>query len=255
MPSIYKNQSIMIPIRVWVMPRKNIFRVELPSRRLTTNTEWIFDDKISSIKEWKPWTNSNTPLYGLNTSSFPPTCKGSDLIQFLQSDTYPYETKIVQIAAFLERDEVVFGPFKGKQIDQLYMFNYDVPNTVLLYFWAHLDVYNNLSFYVEIDPDIKDEKTRVSTNGKYIHISLYAFTSEMMYWRRTTESLCIPSPTYKDDSLHFYTLHECRESPKYPLRNRHTWIGTNSEPLYQYMKWWRKLPVDKQLSSMLHQEI
>lgn len=255
MPSNYKNQSLMIPFRLWVMPSTRQFRIELPSLALTTPTEWKFDTRISSIPAWKPWREGNPYLYGISITSFPPSCRGADLIHIVQSMKYPYNTDYVIIGAFLEREKVTIGPYVGRELDQMYMFIYSVPNTLLLYVWAHIDMYNNLTYNMEIDPAIDDEETHKKTIGKWIHLSLYPFLSEMHYWKSTTESLCIPASSHNPkDPSSFYTLRECQEKTYSNLRNRHTWVGTNSEPLYKYMKWWEKQSTDQKLSSFVYKQ-
>lgn len=253
MPSKYRNQSLMVPFRLWVIPNTDMFRVELPSLERTSPTEWVFDDKISSIPAWKPYQPDNT-LYALSVASFPPTCKGTDLYQFVQNEKYPYNTDYVVLGAFLEKQQTAeTGFLKGRQVDQLFFFSYSIPNTKLLYFWAHLDMYNVLSYRLEIDPDINDKERQRATRGKYIHNSLFACTKEMHYWKQTTESLCIPTEEFhRNDPTYSCTLRECQAKTYPTIRNRHTWIGTNSEPLFKYMKWWNKQSNDKQLKSLMY---
>jgi hypothetical protein len=243
----------MVPFRLWVIPNTPLFRVELPSLELTTPTEWLFDDKISSLPVWTPYQPDNT-LYALSIAAFPPTCKGTDLYQFVQNDKYPYNTDYVVLGAFLENKQISeTGFLKGRQVDELFFFTYSIPNTKLLYFWAHLDMYNVLSYRLEIDPDINNKDRQWTTRGKYIHNSLYPFTKEMNYWKQTTESFCIPTSEYKhNDRMYSYTLKECQEKAYPTIRNRHTWVGTNSEPLFGYMNWWNKQSSDKQLKSLMY---
>lgn len=255
MPSNYKNQSLMIPFRLWVMPEQGLFRVEIPSLAMTTNTEWIFDDRISSIKEWKPWKEGNPYLYGISIASYPPRCKGTDLVAFVQNDKHPYNTELVVLGAYLEREEVTVGPFKGREVDQMYMFQYSVPNTTLLFLWAHLDMYNQLSFNLMIDPHIDDYEKEKRAVGKWIHLTLYPLLSEMDYWKSTTESLCIPTEkcSHHNKSC-FNTLRECQQKTYDTIRNRHTWVENNSEPIYQYMKWWKKQSTDTKLRSLEYKQ-
>lgn len=257
MPFTYRNQSLVMPFRLWVIPDTELFRIELPCVERTTPTEWLFNDKVEKMGIWKPYNGTDPVLYGLSVASFPPTCKGTDLYQFVQNDQHPYNTEFIVLGAYLEGREVTSrGFFKDRQVHQLYLFSYPVPNTKLLYVWAHLDMYNVLSYRLLVDPDITDYKTEDRTRGKYIHNSIYALTTSGGYWRQTTESLCVPIHEYDpNDRTHFMTLAEC-QSKTYPtIQNRHTWIGTNSQPLYQYMKWWHRQPKDRQIQSVIYKQM
>lgn len=253
MTSVYRNQSVLIPFRVWVVPETSLFRIELPCRDLTTPTEWKFNDRIERIPIWKRHDGTPPVLYGVNESVYPPTCKGADLYQFIQNDKYPFNTDYVVLGAYFESEgRKSTGFLKGRQVDQMFVFSYPVPDTKLLYFWAHIDMYNVLSYRMLVDPNINDIQTREATRGKYIHNSLYGLTTPGGYWRSTTESLCVP--THEASPHHFMTLRECQATTYPDIRNRHTWVGTNSEPLYRFMEWWYQQTVDQRLRSIIYQE-
>lgn len=247
----YNNESILIPFKLWVIPSTKQFRIELPCVTHSTNTEWKFDAIVSSIDVWKPWKEGNPLLYGLSTVAFPPYVKGCQLVNIIQNDKYPYNTLQVVNASFVDPKKTNKDIATRLPVQQIFLYSYSIPNTVLLYFHVELDMYNNNRYDLIIDPRANDKKAQEVTASKYIHLGLYAMTSEMSYWKGTSESICVPAKSMGRNT--YMTLRECQQKTYPKIENRRTWVGTNSEPLYKYMKWWTDQREDEKLLSLKYQ--
>lgn len=244
MTTRYKNFSTHLPIRLWTMPSDpKLFRLELPSVELTTPTEWKFDTKISSIGAWRLYTlqNGQTELYVLNTSVVPPFPKGCLFLDLINNPVYPYNTTMMHLTDFLDTSR-----------EQFFVFTYAVPNTLPLYVWMTLDVYNELSTQLFINPDTGNADQRKAIRSQYVSYAIYPFLSVEPYWTATHEYLCIPSSkqdtTYKKK---FNTLEECQRQTYPKVKNRHTWVDNGNRPLQKYMQWWNRLPSDRKVQSLL----
>jgi hypothetical protein len=56
---------------------------------------------------------------------------------------------------------------------------------------------------------------------------VYVFRRPHLYWRATTECLCVPSDNPKD----YPTLVECQRSTYHKIRNRDSYTGNSAMPL------------------------
>lgn len=245
MTTRYKNYSTHIPLRLWTMQSSpsNLFRFELPSIELTTPTEWRFDTKVSSISTWKRYalTTGQTEFYVLNTSVLPPFPKGCLFLDLVNNAQYPYNTITIHLTDFLDVSR-----------EQFIAFTYSVPNTLPLYIWMTLDVYNNLTTQMFINPDTDNAEQRKAIQSQYISYVLYPFLSVEPYWGGTHEYLCVPcSQTDGSYRKKYSTLAECQEKTYPKIKNRHTWVENGNRPLQKYMEWWNRLPSDQKVRSML----
>lgn len=239
MPRHYKNDSIILPIRIWIFNNDNkIFRIELPSSKLTTSQEWLFDNNLSKNNLWKL---QHTVFVFNPLPSFPPLIKGAIIINITHSDKEPYNTIQIKNGAYLESD-----------IDQIIVMSYPVSNTLPIQIWSVLDMYNNQKFEMDIKPNVNIENSNDMIK-KYSHyytrIHIYPFIKEYFGWKSTNEYLCVPCP---DNEKKFNTLNECQRETYHKIKNRHTWIENSNDPLYNYMKWWGNQSAETQIKSLYY---
>jgi hypothetical protein len=211
-----------------------MFRFELPSVDLTTPREWKFDNTISSRKEWK----QESILYVMNTTCIPPFPKGTFLMTLEQNTNPPYETQMVNTAAYINLNR-----------EQFIVFSYSVPNTIPIYVYAYLDMYNNVMTSIVVAPDTSNVEQQRRFQSHYFNFILYPHIVPTLYWKSTSESLCVPTNEISGNT--FDTLRECQKKTYPKLRNRHTWVQNNNEPLYKYMRWWNMLDTDKKIKSLV----
>lgn len=237
MTTRYRNQSIQMPMKIWThTTNKNLFRFELPSVILTTPTEWKFDNTISSREEWTHGS-PNSLVYVMNTTCIPPFPKGTFLMSLVQNTDPPYETKMVNSASYINLSR-----------EQFVVFSYNVPDTIPIYIYGYLDMYNNITTAIVIAPDTSNVVQQRQFQSHYFNFIVYPNILPTLYWKSTTESLCIP--TNEMSGKTFSTLRECQKKTYSKVRNRHTWVQNSNEPLYKYMKWWNRLDTDKKIMSL-----
>lgn len=243
MTTRYKNFSTHVPMRIWTMPSRNVFRMELPSPTLSTPTEWKFDTKISSIPEWQLYRSDGgkSEVYVFNTCVLPPFPRGCLFLSMQQNEEFPYNTKICMLTDFVDVSK-----------EQFFVYTYSIRNTLPLYMWMTLDMFNELSCQIYINPDTDNEDQRRAIQSQYLSYVIYPLLSVEPYWGATHEYLCVPCT--KDDGRYrrrFATLQAC-EADTYPrVKNRHTWVENGNQPLYKFMQWWKGIPSDRKVRSLL----
>jgi hypothetical protein len=245
----YKNQDLLMPMRIWVSRDDNEkfrinkfgqlitkFRIELPSENLTTNTNWFFDTNISSLPYWK----LTQTLFVFNIACYPPVPKGCILITMSHEKTFPYNTTGLYI-----------GSFFNETFDQFFVSTYPVTNTVPIFFWSVLDVMNNFQLQMLYNPAAKnDEALQKRISNFYTRILMYPFVEKHDYWKGTAQNFCIPCPN-SEKELKFNTLSECQKKMyKRGMRNQSAWIEDRNEEIYQFMKWWEKQSSNVQIRSL-----
>lgn len=248
MTTRYRNLSTHVPIRIWTMPSperpgEDMFRIEMPSADLTTPTEWKFDTKISSIAGWRLYRlapSGQSEFYVLNTAVLPPFPKGCLFMNLTHNDAPPYNTTAVLVTDFINTSR-----------EQFCVFTYSVPNTLPLYVWMSLDMYNELTTQMYINPDTDNVAQRRAIMSQYISYTIYPFLSVEPFWRGTHEFLCIPCSANDPHRKKFATLNECQEKTYPRIKNRHTWVENGNQPLKKFMQWWEGLPSDRKVRSLL----
>lgn len=236
----YNNSSILIPVRLWTFQNSNLFRIELPSETLTTNTEWIFDNVLSTIPEWKLYTSKNNTsiFYGLNPIVIPPHPKGTLLVHIHQNPVHPYNTTYIETAQDLD---------VKPNINQIFFYTYSIPNTLPLYVSMSLSMYNEIITNLFIEPNTNDSYLRRIAQSEYKKV-YFLLTERNDYWKGTSEDLCIPCN--KSEKKKYNTLKECQNHVYSNIKNRHVWVENNNDPLWSYMQWWNKLSPSQQIDSL-----
>jgi hypothetical protein len=249
MPIRYKNQDVLMPIRLWISRDDNEkfrinkvgqlttkFRIELPSVDLTTNTNWFFDTKISSLPYWKLIHT----LFVFNIACFPPVPKGCIGVTIGHAEQYPYETLTMYNGSYLDENT-----------EQFYAMTYPVANTKPIFFWSVLDVMNNFQLQMLYNPSAKnDEELQKKISNFYTRILIYPFVEKYDYWKGTAQNFCVPCPN-SEKKFKFNTLSECQKKMYgRGMRNQSTWVEDRNEEIYQFMKWWDKQSSDVKVRSL-----
>lgn len=245
MPIRYKNEDLLIPMRIWVtkddedfiVNKKNAstpkFRLELPSTELTTNVHWFYDDKISSRPEWKLLHT----LFVFNVNCFPPVPKGGLLFNLLHNDKPPYNTLSVFV-----------GSFVMSNIDQFFVYTYAVENTIPIFFWSTLDMMNNSTTTMLVNPSTKnDAPLQKEISNYHTRVLMYPFVTKFNYWKATNQNICVPCSKTNSKYL---TLSECQQNYGKNMKNRHVWVEDLNQELANYMKWWGRQLSDVKIRSL-----
>lgn len=242
---MYKNSSTLVPVRLWTYRNSNLFRIELPSKTLTSNKDWKFDNNISSISEWNLYSyHSSSIFYGLNPNVIPPLPRGTLIINIYQNPVVPYNTTRMEIA----EDQTIIP--KNNNMDQIIFYTYSIPNTLPLYVCFSLSIYNDIITDLFIQPNIDDPNQRKMAQSQYSNFVFFLMTEYHEYWKGTSEDLCIPCSS--SEKQKYNTLKECQTKVYPKIKNRHVWVENNNKPLWSYMQWWNKLSPEQQIQSLLN---
>lgn len=240
----HKNSSILVPIRLWTYRNSNLFRIELPSKTLTTNTEWKFDHQLSSIPEWNIYSyHSSTIFYGMNPNIISPLPRGTLIINVHQNPVAPFNTTFIDIAEHQSINA-------SNNIDKIIFYTYFIPKTLPIYVCLSLSMYNDIITNLFIQPDIKNPSQRKMAQGQYSNYVFFLMTEYHEYWKGTSENLCIPCSSSEKNK--YNTLKECQTEVYPKIKNRHIWVENSNDPLWSYMQWWNKLTPEQQIRSLLN---
>lgn len=214
---IYLNN--FIPIRIYFSKSLNVYRLMAPYAdrpHLEYNEEFIATKLI-------PHYELVDTIYVLNPRLFPPVPLGAVMFSVYQKHEYPYNTQYVEWIAFPVMTNVfhevgnfsfygfINSPFKGAT--PMYIRNEKDHTMISLDEKKIGDYFLTTPYYRKaLDRD---------------NFVIYIFKKVHLYWRATTECLCVPS----DDSNHFATLVECQRNTYHKIRNRTSYTGNSAIPL------------------------
>lgn len=205
-----------IPIRIYYSEKLNLYRLE--TCRADKDT-MEFSSKIPASYKLQ------TILYGLNPRIFPPVPLGSSMFSIYQNDKEPFETRKVEWIAFPIMTTVAteIGDFSvfafitnpGKDSNAVPVFIRNEENDVKITFDEKL-----IADYFLKTP--YDQKALDRDN-----FVIYLFKEPCLYWRGTSEALCVPSI----NPNHFPTLIDCQRETYGHLKNHKSYTGNSAKPL------------------------
>jgi hypothetical protein len=181
-----------------------------------------YDEQFIQTKLVPTYELSST-IYVLNPRLFPPVPLGSVMFSVYQNDDPPYQTKYIEWIAFPVMTNVFseIGNFSfyafincpSKEAIPLYIRNEKDHTMLSLEQKKIADYFLNTPFYEKaLDRD---------------NFVVYVFTHPSLYWRSTTECLCVPSDNPKD----YATLVECQRATYHTIRNKDSYTGNSAIPL------------------------
>lgn len=214
---IYLNN--FIPVRVYFSKSLDVYRLMAP---YADRPQLEYDEEFIQNKLLPTYELTNT-IYVLNPRLFPPVPLGSVMFSVYQNDDPPYNTKYVEWIAFPVMTNVFaeIGNFSfyafincpSKEAIPMYIRNEKDHTMLSLDQKAISDYFLNTPYYKKaLDRD------------NYV---VYVFTHASLYWRATTECLCVPSDNPRD----FTTLVECQRATYHTIRNRNSYTGNSAIPL------------------------
>jgi len=215
---IYLNN--FIPVRVYYSKALNVYRLMAPyaDRPHLEYDEDFIKNKLLPT----PYELINT-IYVLNPRLFPPVPLGAVMFSVYQDENPPYNTKYVEWIAFPVMTNVVstIGNFSfyafincpSKEALPMYIRNEKDHTMISLDQKAISDYFLTTPYYRKaLDRD---------------NFVVFVFSHASLYWRATTEHLCVPSDNPKD----FPTLVECQRDTYHTIRNQDSYTGNSAIPL------------------------
>lgn len=216
---IYLNN--FIPIRVYFSKSLDVYRLMAP---YADRSQLEYDEEFIKTKLLPTYELSDT-IYVLNPRLFPPVPLGSVMFSVYQNHEFPYQTKYVEWIAF---------PVMTNVFSEIGNFSF--------YAFINCPSKDAIPIYIRNEKDhtmLSLEQKKIADyflNTPYYNKALdrdnfvvYVFTHVSLYWRSTTECLCVPSDNPKD----FATLVECQRATYHLIRNKDSYTGNSAIPLAQ----------------------
>ena len=207
-----------IPVRFYYSAELNAYRLEAP---LADRPDVVFDEDL--IKKLPSSYQMLKTIYVLNPRIFPPVPLGTSMFTVYQNTNYPFETKYIEWVAFpimanvmTETGNFTFFSFTtspSKDALPIYVRNEEkrtiisIDKTFISSYFLTTPFYNK-----SLDRD---------------NFVLYVYESPQLYWRGTTECLCVPS----NDPRDFATLVDCQRTMYPKIRNKVSYTGNSGMPL------------------------
>lgn len=213
---IYLNN--FIPIRVYYSKTLNLYRLQTCRADVDTVE---FNEEF--LKSKLPSFELQTTLYGLNPRLFPPVPLGTSMFTIYQKETAPFHSQKVEWIAFpiMTTLNIEVGDFStfafitnpGPEAVPVFFRNEE--NSLKITFDQQLirDYFKNTPY---------DKKALDRDN-----FIVYLFQKPFLFWKGTTESICVPSNNPKD----FSTLIKCQSNTYGSLRNHKSYTGNSAIPL------------------------
>lgn len=214
---IYLNN--FIPVRVYFSKSLNVYRLMAP---YADRPHLEYDEEFIKTKLLPFYELTNT-IHVLNPRLFPPVPLGAVMFSVYQKHEHPYNTQYVEWIAF---------PVMTNVFSEIGNFSF--------YAFINCPSKEAIPMYVRNEKD----HTMVSLDQKAIsnyflttpyyrkaldrdNFVVYVFNHASLYWRSTTECLCVPSDNPRD----FATLVECQRKTYHKIRNRDSFTGNSAIPL------------------------
>lgn len=215
---IYLNN--FIPVRVYHCRPLNTFRLVAP---FADRPNLEYDDDFLKNKLLPLSYELVNTIYVLNPRLFPPVPLGAVMFSVYQENKHPYNTRYVEWIAFPVMTNVLshIGDFSfyafincpSKEATPIYIRNEKDRTMISLDQKAIADYFLNTPYYRKaLDRD---------------NFVVYVFSHASLYWRSTTECLCVPS----DDPKNYDTLVECQRATYHMIRNNDSYTGNSAIPL------------------------
>jgi len=214
---IYLNN--FLPVRLYYSAEFNAYRLEAPladRHNLEYNEDFLNNKLPKSYK-------LQTTLFLLNPRIFPPVPLGASMFSVYQNNLHPYETSYIEWIAFpiMSNAYTQIGNFSffafttcpSKDAFPIYILNEDI-RTIITTDQKQINHYFLNTMYVN----------RVLDRDNFV---LYVHDSPRLYWRGTTECLCVPSSNKSD----FSTLVDCQRAMYHKVQNHASFTGNSGIPL------------------------
>lgn len=214
---IYLNN--FIPIRVYFSTSLNVYRLLAP---YADRSNLEYNEEFVRTKLTPTYELIDT-IYVLNPRLFPPVPLGAVMFSVYQNDEPPYNTKYIEWIAFPVMTNVfhevgnfsfyafINSPFKGAK--PMYIRNEKNYTMISLDEKQIADYFLTTPYY-----------RKALDRDNYV---IYIFKKPHLYWRATTECLCVPS----DNPIDYQTLVECQRNTYHKIRNKNSYTGNSAIPL------------------------
>lgn len=214
---IYLNN--FIPIRVYYNKTLDMYRLVAP---YADRPQLEYDEEFIKTKLMPAYELKDT-IYALNPRLFPPVPVGAVMFSVYQNHVEPYQTIYVEWIAFPVMTNVFseignfsfFAFINSPSRDALPMYIRNEKDHTMVSLEKE-----KIGNYFDITPYYKKALDR----DNYV---VYVFSHVSLYWRSTTECLCVPSDNPKD----YATLVECQRATYHMIKNKKSYTGNSSIPL------------------------
>lgn len=208
-----------LPVRLYYSSELDAFRLEAPlaDRETLEYNEDFLKNKLPSSFQWVK------TLYFLNPRLFPPVPLGTSMFSVYQNSQPPYETLYMEWIAFpiMSNVSTLSGDFcmfafttnPGTDAFPVYVRNEDIRTMITTDEKELSDYFLKTPYY-----------NRVLDRDNFI---IYSMSEPKLYWRGTTECLCVPSSNPSD----FPTLVECQRIMYPKIKNHASYTGNSGVPL------------------------
>lgn len=214
---IYLNN--FIPVRLYYSKRFDTYRLVAP---YADRPQLEYDEEFIKTKLLPNYELTDT-IYVLNPRLFPPVPLGAVMFSVYQNDKEPYQTTYVEWIAF---------PVMTNVFSEIGNFSF--------YAFINCPSRDAVPFYIRNEKD----HTMVSLDQKKIadyfsttpyykkaldrdNFVVYVFSHVSLYWRSTTECICVPSDNPRD----YATLVECQRATYHTMKNKKSYTGNSAVPL------------------------
>lgn len=203
------------PVRIYYSKQHDRYRMQAPRADLDT-IEFNVDFLPSSYE-------LVSTIQVVNPRVFPPLPLGMSMFTVYQKAVEPFHTHYIEWVAFpiMTNLDSRIGNFS------FFAFTTAIPGSIPIY------VRNNNADNTRL---IQDEQEIASYFATTVYservldrdnFMIYIHPSPLLYWKATTECLCIPSSDRKD----FSTLLECQNETYPNLKNKTSYTGNSALPL------------------------
>lgn len=214
---LYLNN--FIPIRVYYSRELDAYRLQTCRADIDTVE---FDDDF--LKKKMPQSfRLQTTVYALNPRIFPPVPIGTSMFSVVQNDKPPYETLAIRWINFpiMSNADTTIGGF--------FFFAYITPPSQEYHPWYIRNEVQRVKMSLDTQ-SINTYFQKTPFHARSIdtdNFVIYVFDKPLLYWRGTTELLCVPSNNHRD----FKTLVDCQRKTYPRLRNHASYTGNSGIPL------------------------
>jgi hypothetical protein len=234
----YRNNDVIMPIRIAYYKFLNKFQIFVPSLLKTTDTKWVFDN-ISNLHDSGDAEWYNYYVISPNLSIIPRGCRVFRIKNENQSTTeiVPFST---------------LSPSQITKHTNIFMtFVVGGEGLVPLFTWGQFDIFTGVSklFGILNPNNLLDVYNRVQT--PYRHVTMYFIKHtqhlEKWRWKGTTECICMPT---EDEEQTFDTFYECADNVYQNVKNKKSWVMDSSIPFHTYVSWWNTLSKNSKQQSL-----
>jgi hypothetical protein len=216
---LYLNN--FIPIRVYYSRELDAYRLQTCRADIDTIE---FDEEFLNKKMPQSF-QLQTTVYALNPRIFPPVPIGTSMFSVVQNDEPPYETLAIKWINFpiMSNADITIGGF--------FFFAYITPPSRECHPWYIRNEIQRvkLSLDTQVINTYFQKTPFYARSIDYDNFVIYVFDKPYLYWRGTTEVLCVPSNNPRD----FKTLVDCQKDTYPRLMNHKSYTGNSGIPLSQ----------------------